>query len=258
MDVTGRAALSMGSGHATLVWFPAIGDTAASFGRTAMRLVQKTRGVLQVLAFDPPGYGSAGGSIPPFSFLYDWAAALTDELGRAGTPLVLSGNSSGADLALAAAVRSNARVAGCLFVCWPDWRLGRSPTSNDLCPRDESGLGALLFRSWHRPPVLSKERRALWVARLADARYRAHVDSFDAEEHGHMLDQLGVPLEFIGGQSDRLVPPTLLEDSADAHRCPLVLVEQAGHYPQKERPADLAELMTATVDRWLCRYQEIA
>lgn len=253
------AALSLGQGEAALVWFPAVGDVASSFGRSALKLANRSGWSLRILAFDPPGYGPASRDpLPSFAFLYDWAAGLADELGRNGTPLILAGNSSGADLALAAAVRSNARVVGCVFVCWPDWRLGRAPTSRDLCPRDVPELDRLLRRSWHRPPALADEQKRALLARLATARYRDHVASFAVEEHGHMLDQLGVPLHFVGGRSDRLVPPALLEESADAHRCPLALIDGAGHYPQLEQAAELADLLAASARRWLRRYQETA
>ncbi len=257
MDAMSNAALAVGAGEAALVWFPAVGDTASSFGRTALRLANRMRGHLRVLAFDPPGYAPGSrGPIPSFSFLYDWAAALMDSLGRADAPLLLSGNSSGADLALAAAVRSNARVAGCLFVSWPDWRLGHAPTSVDLCPRDTEQLEMLLGRSWHRPPALAHDQRHRLVARFTDERYRRHVDSFDPVEHGQMLDQLGVPLEFVGGQSDQLVPSALLIESAEAHRCPVSVIEDAGHYPQVERPRELADVIAASARRWVRRYQE--
>lgn len=259
MDALGSAALSMGAGEAALVWFPAVGDVASSFGRTALGLANRMHGRLRVVAFDPPGYGSRSRDpIPSFSYLYDWAAALMDALGRSGAPLVLSGNSSGADLALAAAVRSNARIAGCLFVCWPDWRLGRAPTGADLCPSDAYQLDVLLSRSWHCPPALGEEQREHLAARLSDERYRRHVDSFDPVEHGQMLDQLGVPLEFVGGRSDGLVPEALLTESAAEHRCPVGLIERAGHYPQIERPRELADRIAASTQRWLRRYQDTA
>lgn len=251
-------AFALGSGPASLVWFPAIGDVAASFGRTALLLARRLHGTSRVLGFDPPGYGPAEGPTPPFSILYDWAAGIADAIGCNGAPLVVAGNSSGAALALAAAVRSNARVAGCLFVCWPDWRLGRAPTSRLLCPRDATGLRELLGRSWHHPPALDDARCSEWLSRLDRPLYRAHVDSFDTAEHGRMLDQLGVPLEFLGGASDGLVPPALLEKSAEAHRSALHLIEEAGHYPQTEQPRLLAVRMADAVVCWLRRYQETA
>lgn len=251
-------AFALGSGPASLVWFPAIGDAAASFGRTALLLARRLHGASRVLGFDPPGYGPDDGPTPPFAVLYDWAAGLADTIGRDRAPLVVAGNSSGAALALAAAVRSNARIAGCLFVCWPDWRLGRAPTSRLLCPRDPEGLRELLERSWHHPPQLDDARRSEWLARLDRPIYRAHVDSLDTDEHGQMLDQLGVPLEFLGGASDGLVPPALLERSAAAHSSALHIIEEAGHYPQMERPRLLADRMADAVGRWLRCYQETA
>lgn len=252
MDDGGSATLWLGQGETALVWFPAVGDTVKTFGRTALHLTRRLPGRLRVVGFDPPGYAETdSATIPSFSSLYDWAALVVDTVGREARRVVVSGNSSGADLALAAAVRSRAPVLGCFLVCWPDWRLGRAPTSADLCPKSTVELDRLLMRSWHELPPLTVEQKQRMVTRLADPRYQSHVDSFDAKAHGGMLDQVRVPVVYVAGCSDGLVSSALVARTAQAHHGAFGRIGATGHYPQVEQPGELARLMEPCVRRWL-------
>jgi pimeloyl-ACP methyl ester carboxylesterase len=253
MNGSHDASLSMGRGEAALVWFPAVGDTVKSFGRAALLLTRRMPGRLRVVGFDPPGYApDRDEAIPPFAALYDWAALAADAVGRDARRVIVAGNSSGASLALAAAVRSSAPVVGCVFVCWPDWRLGRAPTSSDLCPQTAAELDHLLALSWHEPPALSSEQRERMIARFGSARYRRHVDSFNAGAHGRMLDRARVPIAYVAGRSDGLVPPELVARTAEKHRSAWCVIDAAAHYPQSEQPIELALRIASSAERWFC------
>ena len=74
----------------------------------------------------------------------------------------------------------------------------------------------------------------IMIARLSDPAYRAHVASFDARDYAAELDRYGGRLAFIGGMSDRLVPPAAIEASAAAHRAVVRWMASCGHYPHHE------------------------
>jgi pimeloyl-ACP methyl ester carboxylesterase len=236
-----RIELGASDADDVLVWFPAVGDSVRSFGRTALLLASRVRG-LRIVGIDPPGYG--GGAPPSFAELYAWAPSEVARL-NSFRHIVVSGNSSGG--ALAAAAAAGSRTTGVIFVCWPDWRFGSPPTLEELCPLDAAGLDSLLTRSWHAMSIDDSVRER-WLRQLGSPEHRAHVASFDANGYAALLDGLEVPTAFVAGESDRLVPPAVVRASAEARNAAFLILPRVGHYPQLEDPPSLA---SALAELWL-------
>lgn len=236
--------LVAGEGAAQIFWFPAVGDSAASFGQALLLLAKNLYGIARVIAVDPPGYGES--LLPPdtemlsFKELEPWAKALVASVEG---PLILVGNSSGGTMATAAAL-SKDHVAGLVFVGWPDWRFG-TPPDVDLCPRNVSSLNNLLSRSWHCPPKLTDAAFQKLLQQLTSQAYSKHVKSFNADEFAVKLDQFCGRLAFVGGISDGLVPPSILKASAASRsETKLYWISKAGHYPHREQPKEFVKVLT--------------
>lgn len=248
--------LEAGSGTVTLLWFPAVGDAAASFGSVLLTLAQRLSGIARVVAVDPPGYGSSAlqpGSLPPtFDELMGWAESL---LATADGPWVLAGNSSGSVFATAAAVGGRAVAAGLVLVGWANWRIGDPPEFDVLCPTERAGLEQLLERTWHKPPLMREDAAMILLKRFGEAGYKRHVSSFDRHDFTERLERFRGPVAFVGGTHDGLVPPALIEASASsregARSC---LLEACGHYPHRERPAQFVSVLEELV-RWCLSVQ---
>ncbi len=147
-----------GKGDAVLLWIPAFGDPASNFIAPMLALSTKLLGRATIVAADPPGFGNspAKGGVPGFREACIWAGHLIERLARGGRRIVVSGNSSGAALAIGGAVRRPASVVGAILVCWPDWRFGRMPRSDELCPTDlasrttaNTSIPSMLTRDLH-------------------------------------------------------------------------------------------------------------
>src|SRR5689334_9512849 len=114
--------LECGDADDTLVWFPALLDGAASFGRTMLALPRRLARPLRMIAVDPPGYGKSAlrprQKLPSFAEWRAWCEQLVDRLEREahGRSLFI-GNSSGGVGATFAALRSE-RCAGLVLACW--------------------------------------------------------------------------------------------------------------------------------------------
>ncbi|NEQ66988.1 MAG: alpha/beta hydrolase [Symploca sp. SIO1B1] len=250
--------LEAGDGAAHIFWFPAVGDSASSFGQTLLLLAESLHGIAKITAVDPPGYGAS--LLPPdremlsFTELEPWVQELVASVEE---PLILVGNSSGGVLATAAALSKETQVAGLIFVGWPDWRFGTPPKA-DLCPVDISSLSNLLSRCWHRPPRLTNVALKNLLQQFTNHAYRGHVESFNANEFALKLDQFQGRLAFVGGVSDRLVPPTILEASAASrNNTKLCWITEAGHYPHREQPKQLVKVLTELTDWYLTSFPSL-
>ena len=236
--------LEAGAGAGALIFFPAVGDTAHSYGRALSALADALAGAARVLAVDPPGYGRAllpGGEIPTFSELMTWAGAL----GREQTgPTIFVGNSSGGAMATAAAVAGAEHTRGLVLVGWPDWRVAEMPMST-LLPGDRDELQALLERSWHAPPTVRADMADMFLQRYTSRQFQTHVQSLRADEVLDYYDAYRGPLLFLGGSADGLVPPDALRRSAARRPSAQVRVLDAcGHFPHRERVDALVEVLS--------------
>lgn len=239
--------LECGDAEDALVWFPALLDCAASFGRTMLALARRVARPLRMIAVDPPGYGKSqlrpGQTLPSFSEWQGWCEQLVDRLERdvAGRMLFV-GNSSGGVGATLAAVHAQ-RCAGLVLACWCDWRGHEPPNTGALCPVDVSAARELLARSFFVPPPVSNAALLELVREARDPAFVAHVASFDAHAYRELLARYRGPLHLIGGDSDRLVPEPPLRALQAERGASLQLVPECGHYPQRERPRELASAL---------------
>jgi len=244
--------LASGSGDSALLWFPGVGDEAASFRPVLLGLSRRLAGVARVLAVDPPGYWNASAwprpALPAFTTLYAWAGAVLRDLNPRPASVIVCGNSSGAALAIAAAAHAPRLVRGLISVCWPQWRPGEAPAGAELSPADLVGYYQLLKRSWHHPPRVPALIAQVGLARLSTPSYRAHLESFDALSCQQNLALYKGPVLFVGASSDGLVPAESLQRSAEARPgSRLLWLTECGHYPHREQPQQLTNLLTEFV-----------
>ncbi|MCG5500788.1 alpha/beta fold hydrolase [Ectothiorhodospira lacustris] len=178
---------------------------------------------------------------------------------------VLVGNSSGATLAMEAALSRPERVSGLVLV--NPWVYVNRPSFpaavaelpqlrrlNLLLARRMGGSGALLDLSYHDPDRITDERRALttlhtrvrhWDLAWGELFVRAMSSPVDVSAH---LADIRQPVLVIIGEQDRVVAPE------DSRRAALALpaaawvrVPDCGHVPQEECP----EAVVSLVRRWL-------
>jgi pimeloyl-ACP methyl ester carboxylesterase len=240
--------IRVGSGSASLVWLPALMDSATSFTRAALSIGRQLAGSACVYAIDPPGYGLADPQsferIPTFDELGTWLDALLDQLPG---PFVLAGNSSGAVMAALAATRRT-DVLGLALVGWCDWRLVGTPHRELLCPSTRAQLQHLLKLGWHRPPLLLPRTLDAQLNYAQRSDYREHVASFSPDTFGAAFDHYAGPLALIVGVSDGIITPSMV--SALARHRPtarLHVIDDCGHYPHREQPRVLVEILV----RWM-------
>jgi pimeloyl-ACP methyl ester carboxylesterase len=238
--------LEVGAGEDALVWFPALLDCAAGFGRTMLALRRKLPPSIRVLAIDPPGYGDdvAEDALIPISRWDGWCASLARALEERCTGrIVFVGNSSGG-VAATLTARAAQRCAGLVLACWCDWRDTASPDDSVLCPRDHAGVERLLARAWYEPPAPSASSLESLLAQSQRPRFVEHVASFDAAAYRAQLASFEGPLVLVGGEQDGLVPIAALRATARARPgTALHVMSRCGHYPHRERTQELATLL---------------
>ncbi|MGH3557609.1 MAG: alpha/beta fold hydrolase [Mycobacterium sp.] len=123
------------------------------------------------------------------------------------------------------------------------WLLQRWGQQWDLDAADPDGLAAQsilpqFYGNDSQPDALAAIRR--WTAQLPASLDRQ--DTLVAEEALHRID---TPVSIIFGERDRYLGPALAAEMAGLFaKSALHLVEQAGHYPQYDRPETVAAFLT--------------
>jgi pimeloyl-ACP methyl ester carboxylesterase len=70
------------------------------------------------------------------------------------------------------------------------------------------------------------------------------VESFDPAEASELLQAYSGRLAFVGGRSDELVTPDVMEASARAFPdSELRWIDECGHYPHREKRGDLVDVL---------------
>ena len=244
-----------GAGHNALVWFPALLDSAHSFGRAALSLHRKLPPTVRLVAVDPPGYGEStlepGRAMPSFRSWERWTRELVEHLGSMmHGRFVFAGNSSGG-VAATLAARHAASAAGLLLVCWSDFFDHPAPNVPALCPRDRGEARRLLGRSWHRPPSVPPLSMDAMLQQTRREDFVSHVASFDPAVFRLQLREVRAPLMVIGGDSDELVPPHAVTTTARRHGGTSEVLRRTGHYPHRESVPEFTDLVARVVPRWL-------
>jgi pimeloyl-ACP methyl ester carboxylesterase len=239
--------------------------TSRVIWRRALPELGSTR---HAIAIDVPGFGDSPPVGPGFS-LEVVATRIADELElRVGRPYDLIGNSLGGAISLLLAAQRPSSVRR-LVLAAPAGFVPRPGPVAEL-----GGIGALLLmRARHelgtRTAGSGVARRALLWGALHDgsridpdhatlmfrapvqaARLREGVAAAMACDLRATLSELDLPVGFLWGERDRVVPVSVL-DSIRALRpgAPAETIPLAGHAAQMERPAEFA----AAFERLLAR-----
>jgi pimeloyl-ACP methyl ester carboxylesterase len=88
------------------------------------------------------------------------------------------------------------------------------------------------------------------LERFGEAGYKRDVSSFDRHDFTERLERFRGPVAFVGGMRDGLIPPALIEASANSREgARSHLLEACGHYPHREQPAQFISVLDELV-RW--------
>lgn len=172
----------------------------------------------------------------------EWVIAEVEEIPG---PLVMVGHSLGGAVALEIALARPDLTAGLVLVSTG----ARLPVPDDALAHLESDFEAECARmvesSWlHHDEDLIRRGTASVVS-MGPATLRADYLSARGHDLRGFLAGVEVPALVVAGESDPLVPPWLSEELArELPMASLVLVPDAAHVPQLERP-DVIDLLVA-------------
>ncbi|SDX57007.1 Pimeloyl-ACP methyl ester carboxylesterase [Amycolatopsis xylanica] len=216
----------------TVVLLHGFGSSMRWFGDVASELAADHR----VIRLDLLGHGRTGGGAQGLD-AESQARAVVDALATLDiTEACVAGHSFGADVALAVA-RLWPGVTGLVILGQaPDYSYARFPPGAFL-PTTAATL-AFLHRLSPWRTALSTMHPGMYRVVLADRRARLAARPLDAQ-----LRDLGIPTLAILGGRDRMYPcaPTAARYRAAGAR--VAILEDAGHSPHVERPAEVAELI---------------
>lgn len=221
--------IGAGEGRGSILFFPAIGDSAINYVPT---LEEMARRGFRSMAVDPPGYGMQEGEAPPTfdDLMGQWCEELCKTIDG---PKILIGNSVGAAVATGGVRAPD--VCGLALVGWPVF-VEALPTPTQLMPRTAAELDRLLRNSWFKPPPLGPSALRLLLARMDNKVQRAHANSLDPVTWLECLFDYEGPLLFVAGKNDGLVPlEAMYESSAEIPRSEIVVIDECGHYPHREQ-----------------------
>lgn len=270
-DITTRCLSTPGSGP-TLVLLHGFGDSADTWRPVMGAFAAAGRASV---APDLPGFGAA----PPLvraPLLPQWdgfvAGLIRQVAARSGEGVVVVGNSLGGLLTLRIAQDPELPILGAVPIA--PGGLDRPPwirvLSDDFVvrrllavpvPWPRQLIGKVLTQlylhaGFHRPTSIDPEISATFAGNLRDrATVRrmlavARALAREAASVEMVMDEIACPMLIVWGREDRLLSPAGAHLLADLVRhASVVLLEECGHCPQVERPADVA----AAIDAFLAR-----
>lgn len=213
----------------------------------------------RVYALDLPGHGTSAKDVGEgsLSVLADAVTGVLDALGAERAHLV--GHSMGGAVALAAAARDPARIASLTLIApsgfGPEINAGYLRGFADAQTRRE--LKAVIGQLFDDESLVTRQL-------VDDLLAYKRLDGVDEALHtlaGTLLDgeaQRGdsaaslaaiggaAPVTVIWGRADRIIPAAQAESVAGAVRH---LIDDAGHMPQMERPAQVQAAIEETIAR---------
>ncbi|HUY31013.1 MAG TPA: alpha/beta hydrolase [Acidimicrobiales bacterium] len=212
-----------------------------------MRTVADFHSVLRglpALALDLHGFGGAHEAPPTAWSTAEYAGALLPMLEELPEPVVVLGHSFGGRVALQLAAARPERVRALLLTGVPQ-----------LCARPASkpGAGPRAIRALRRSGLMSERRLEAWKGRHGSDDYRrARGVMRDVlvkavnEDYEQQLRGLAVPVDFVWGGSDTVVPAAEAVAASRLIRgdlAHLAVLEGVGHLTPVEAPGDLREAL---------------
>lgn len=179
--------------------------------------------------------------------LADWIIAEVEEVGE---PLVLVGHSLGGAVAMNVALERPDLVTGLVLVSTG----ARLPVPDDAIARIEDAFEAecarMVTQSWlHHDPDLIRRGTNSVISMGPEALMADYVSARDHDLRGRLAD-LDIPALVLSGEDDPLVPTWLSEELAnELPLASLVVIAEAAHVPQLERPDAIDLLITAFLAR---------
>lgn len=200
-----------------------------------------------VLAVDLPGHGaSPGPALASVEAMADWLLASLDGAGIARALLV--GHSMGSLIALEAALRDPARVAGLalLGTAWP-MKVSDALLAGALEDQD-AAIGMVAHWSHARPELEQPAREAM--RRVADGGPPAllHTDLSACKAYangGAAAAAVACPTLFILGRQDRMTPPRAAKTLTESIRHGTIVEVDAGHAMMAEQPDAVLDALAA-------------
>lgn len=197
----------------------------------------------RVIAFEVPGFGDSAVNDRSGS-IEELAATMCEAVGELGLgPITLLGNSFGGRLAVWMAVQEPERLASLVLVApaaiLPERRSDSGQAAGQGPPSDPAVLYAHPERipDWWPPadPGVTAKQRDL-VRRLAGPPRNPELEA--------KMVELQVPTLVMFGTGDRVIPPEMGRHyRALLPKCQLVLVYDAGHVIDVDRPEAFAALV---------------
>ena len=209
----------------------------------------------QVLAPDLPGHGGTPGpALATVEAMADWLLAWLDAAGVAR--VLLAGHSLGSLIALAAAQRAPARVAGlALLGTAAPMKVADALLATALADQDSA---IAMVAQWshaadaaevEHAAALQAQSRQL-MARVAAAGPAAllHTDLAACKAYAggaQAAADAACPVLFILGRGDRMTPPRAAKTLTEAVRHGTIVEVDAGHAMMAEQPAAVAHALLA-------------
>ena len=257
--------LSLGRGPA-VVFLHGVGGFAESWRHTMAALAPRHT----VVALDLPGFGQ---STKPrgrydLGFFAGAVGGFLEALGLGSASLV--GHSMGAAVAVAFALARPTRVErlaligalipGFYRLSLP-YRLAVLPALGEVLTLGRSArlYKASLARCFHKPDSAEIDflvdhgyaERACWAARVAFLRTLRHTRRdlvLRAADYRRAIASLDVPVLFVHGRQDRVIPPEFCRQAATGfRRVAIRWLDDCGHFPQIEHPGAVNDWLGAFV-----------
>jgi pimeloyl-ACP methyl ester carboxylesterase len=225
-----------------LVLLHGLAGDVQSWAQLAAALMRAGR---HVTAIDLPGHGGTGVEATDLDAAASAVAAFLDGLG--GEPIELVGHSFGGAVAARAARRTPSRVRRLTLLAPAglDRAIDVDFVRGIVRARSSGGLQHLLRRLVVRPAALTAAQLDALAAELSRGRLLDLADTL-VDDDGQQIDitgdlrALAMPVRVVWGVQDRIIPWTQV--SQVDSRAAIHLIQDAGHVPHWDQPAEVAAL----------------
>ena len=251
----GRIGYDVAGDGPLVVLVPGMGDLRAGYRFLAPAL--RAAGY-RVACTDLRGHGDSDATFPSYGD-EETADDVTTLIGELGGPAIVAGNSMGAGAAVLAAAQRPERVCG-LVLAGPFVRNGKTSTLQRLILRAAMAppWAAISWKSYlpklyaGRRPADFEEYRAQVIASIRRPGYAKAFSRTTRTSHEPAQARLAdvtAPVLVVMGEQDPDFPDPRTEADWIAHALngQVVMVPEAGHYPQSQRPG----ITTAAILRFL-------